>query len=271
MYHSPLAARATPAAPLLRPQPGPCPAHPPGVRNPPSRAAYLSGAQAQGQAVHAAVDGALQDHVLSERFPCVAARSAFNKGNYRFGLMGALGSTEATALLHAGLVRFAEEFDSLGSDLVTYLAVFDGPQITDDEGFETLMWQQLQSLHLLDARQHAWADGVSSDASRSDFSFSVAGRAFFIVGMHPMASRLSRRSPRPTLVFNFHEQFEALRANGKYEGMKQVIRQRDLALQGSINPALASFGESSEARQYAGRQVPADWACPFHTLHGAGQ
>jgi uncharacterized protein len=27
---------------------------------------------------------------------------------------------------------------------------------------------------------------------------------------------------------------------------------------------LDSFGESSEARQYSGRTVPADWACPFH-------
>ena len=36
-----------------------------------------------------------------------------------------------------------------------------------------------------------------------------------------------------------------------------------MALQGSINPVLARFGEASEARQYSGRAVLDTWACPF--------
>ena len=67
------------------------------------------------------------------------------------------------------------------------------------------------------------------------------------------------------MVFNLHEQFTRLRARGKFETMKQVIQAREMAFQGSINPMLASFGESSEARQYSGRAVPADWSCPFHS------
>lgn len=235
------------------------------------RSVYLNGTEAQRDPLHAAADRSLREHVLHDAFPCVAARSAFNKGQYRFGLFDALGSESATQGLHAGLVRFCEEFETLSSDFVTFLAVFDGPHVTDEQGFESLLWQQLQALHGLDARHHPWAAGVGHDASQADFSFSVAGRAFFIVGMHPLASRMARRSPRPTLVFNFHEQFEHLRESGKFEGMKTVIRRRDLALQGSINPVLAQFGESSEARQYAGRQVPADWQCPFHARQGAGQ
>ena len=69
----------------------------------------------------------------------------------------------------------------------------------------------------------------------------------------------------PCLVFNFHEQFEQLKASGKYTVLQDAIRTRDIALQGSINPVLARFGETSEARQYSGRAVEADWQCPFHS------
>ena len=69
--------------------------------------------------------------------------------------------------------------------------------------------------------------------------------------------------PRPTLVFNLHDQFEQLRKEGRYERMRERILDRDAALAGSVNPMLARFGEESEARQYSGRQVGKDWDCPF--------
>ena len=67
----------------------------------------------------------------------------------------------------------------------------------------------------------------------------------------------------PCLVFNFHDQFETLRASGKFARMQEAIRKRDIALQGSINPVLARFGEASEARQYSGQEVSQEWQCPF--------
>jgi len=39
-------------------------------------------------------------------------------------------------------------------------------------------------------------------------------------------------------VFNLHEQFERLRARGKFETIKQIIRAREMACQGSINPMI---------------------------------
>lgn len=129
---------------------------------------------------------------------------------------------------------------------------------------------QLQALHRCDQRDFDWAQGVSSDPASSDFSFSIGGRAFFVVGLHPHASRLSRRSPAPCIAFNFHDQFEQLRASGKYDTMQRAIRARDVALQGDVNPVLSRFGESSEARQYSGRAVGANWGCPFRSgvAHG---
>jgi FPC/CPF motif-containing protein YcgG len=51
---------------------------------------------------------------------------------------------------------------------------------------------------------------------------------------------------------------------GVYHKVRNKIRERDIALQGNINPVLEDFGERSEARQYSGRQVESNWKCPFH-------
>ena len=126
------------------------------------------------------------------------------------------------------------------------------------------LWRQLQAMHEYDRERFDWDPTVSDDASQADFSFSIGGRAFFVVGLNPSSSRLARRAPMPCMVFNFHNQFETLRASGKYAGMQKVIRHRDVALQGTINPVLAQFGAASEARQYSGVAVDANWKCPFH-------
>ena len=47
-------------------------------------------------------------------------------------------------------------------------------------------------------------------------------------------------------------------------GRAFLVRERDIALQGSANPNLADFGERSEARQYSGRVTEPAWRCPFH-------
>jgi len=118
-------------------------------------------------------------------------------------------------------------------------------------------------MHDRDRRDYAWDVSVSADPAHNDFSLSIAGRAFFVVGLHSAASRLARRAPMPCLVFNFHEQFEALKDSGKFSSMQTAIRARDTVQQGFVNPVLARYGEASEARQYSGRAVNDDWVCPF--------
>jgi hypothetical protein len=81
--------------------------------------------------------------------------------------------------------------------------------------------------------------------------------------MHPLASRLARRSPLPVLVFNPHAQFERLRVSGGYDRVRDVVRRRDAKLQGTINPMVADHGQGSEARQYSGRVVDAGWRAPL--------
>src|SRR5690606_17759944 len=101
------------------------------------------------------------------------------------------------------------------------------------------------------------------DPEDPHFSLSFGNEAFFVVGLHPGASRPARRFRRPAMVFNLHDQFEPLRSEGRYERMSEVILERDEKLAGSRNPMLARHGTVSEARQYSGRKVSEDWSCPF--------
>jgi uncharacterized protein len=211
---------------------------------------------------------ALTDYVAAPDFPCVGARSAFNKQRARFGRYGELGSDADVAAVCSDLRRFSAEFPHPGTDPVTFIAVFESVPMTEPE-FARRMWSQLQAMHAHDSRSFDWAADVSADPAEPDFSFSVGERAFFVVGLHPAASRFARRAPVPCLVFNFHDQFESLRASGKYAGLQKVIRSRDIELQGSINPVLDAFGDRSEARQYSGVSVGESWQCPFHAMESA--
>ena len=203
--------------------------------------------------------------VLNPKFSCVGAKSALRRDGYRFGLYDSLGSPGTTAGLARDLFEFVEDQPSLESEFTTFVASFGGPITADERQFEKLLWAQLQRLHEEDRPHHSWAPAVSPDPEDSNFAFSFAGRAFFVVGLHPGASRFARRFAWPTLIFNAHEQFQKLREEGRFVRLREVIRERELNLQGDLNPNLGDFGEFPEARQYSGRPAEEDWRCPFHT------
>lgn len=207
----------------------------------------------------------LDGFISDKAFPCVGAKSALNKGRMVSAEFGRLGDPAQASKLFDALTAYAAEHPDPGTAPVSFLAMFENEEDMDEPAFERALWAQLQALHDHDKAQgFEWNAEVSHDPAQHDFSFSVGGRAYFVVGMQPRASRMARRTPMPCLVFNFHEQFETLKASGKYQSMQKAIRARDLALQGSINPVLSRFGEASEARQYSGRRVEDNWQCPFH-------
>lgn len=214
-----------------------------------------------------AVHTILRQHVLSEGYPCVGARSAFNRARYRFGVYPQLATRMSALALVYDLYEFGHEFEGTGDEFVTFLAVFHSPVPSSEAHFEELLWQHLSAMHDIDTGFFDWASSASNDVDNVRFAFSIGGRAYFIVGMHPQASRRARMVPFPVLTFNLHEQFERLRQRGKFETMKTMIQSRDMAFQGSVNPMSTSFGDKSEAGQYAGRVVPADWQCPFHVTN----
>lgn len=209
------------------------------------------------------IDAAFRAFVGDGAFPCLAGRGAVHRGDYTLGVYPSLGTREAAVQLAAELIHFVDAIPADGEGLRTFAAVFVGAVPGTELEFERRMWRQLQLLHEADAH-HSWDPAVSADPADAEFSFSFGGRALFVVGLHPMSSRLSRRFEWPALMFNPRAQFDRLKAEGRFERMRALVRERDVALQGSMNPNLADFGHASEARQYSGRATEAAWACPFH-------
>lgn len=202
-----------------------------------------------------------------DAFPCVGAKSALAHGAIETHEFTSMGDSDNDQLIADGLAQFVAmiEANSRENDIVhSYVAIFRGPFDMNEHRFESMMWSQLWRIHKLDALAgNLPADDVSSDTDSPHFSLSISGHPFFLIGLHPHASRIARRFTHPVLVFNSHRQFERLREDGRFEKMQAATRSRDAELQGSINPNLADFGEASEARQYSGREVEDDWRCPY--------
>lgn len=200
--------------------------------------------------------------ILTKDHPCVMAQSVFTMDNLDFYTYENFGSRKTAKIILGDLNNYLSNYDFDSKEFFSFIAVFsDGKQYSEKE-FEILLWQQLNLLH--EADEVAWDKEVSNDPENDNFSFSLLGKAFYIVGMHPNSSRQARQSPQPTIVFNLHGQFEKLRKMGVYRTVRDKIRQRDEKLQGNINPMLKDFGDESEAKQYSGRAAGEEWKCPFH-------
>ena len=206
----------------------------------------------------------LQDWIEEKSFPCVGAKSALARGNLRVVPARDITSAWNDVKIHDELLNWAWDYRDDPQGLRSLAVVFESPLDLSEEDFERHMWDRIQSLADKDHwRGQPYDEDVSPDPENPHFSLSFGGEAYFVVGLHPHASRPARRFVHPTLVFNLHDQFEHLRADGRYERMREAILTRDKTLAGDINPMLARHGESSEARQYSGRSVDEDWKPPF--------
>ena len=200
-------------------------------------------------------------------FPCVGAKSALARGTLKIVVARDIASAWNDVQLHDELLDWAFDYRRDPEGLRSLAVVFEEPSQLSESEFEARMWERLQSLADKDAwRGQAYDPEVSPDPDNPHFSLSFGGEAFFVVGLHPNASRPARRFDRPVLVFNLHDQFERLREEGKYERMRERIIERDISLAGSSNPMLKRHGEGSEAAQYSGRAVGDDWQCPFRDV-----
>jgi FPC/CPF motif-containing protein YcgG len=205
-----------------------------------------------------------QTFIGNPDFPCVGAKSALANEMLRVIEARDLTSGWNDLEIHRELLAWARAYRTDPAGLRSLAVIFEGPDDLDEAAFEEALWERIQSFADKDAwKGFPYDPRVCADPDNPHFSLSFGGEAFFVVGLHPRASRPARRFPRPALVFNLHDQFERLRAEGRYERMRDRILARDEELAGSINPMLARHGEESEAVQYSGRAVEGDWKCPF--------
>ena len=212
----------------------------------------------------AELDAELLAFIGQAQFPCVGAKSACATGGIRTIAARDITHGRDDLEIHRELKAWVELQRIQRTRFCSLAVIFREPSRLSELRFEQAIWERLQSLADKDAGQEWPYDTLVSPEPRDpNFAVSFAGQAFFIVGLHPGATRPARRFAYPTMIFNLHAQFVALREQGLYERMREQIIKRDIDLAGTANPMLAGHGERSAARQYSGRAVSEAWACPF--------
>lgn len=209
-----------------------------------------------------AIEAEYKNFIIEQKHPCLMANSVFAMKNYHLRIFEDINSDAIIEPILLEIEHYLSQYDFQSKKFESIIFCFKNNTFETELEFETALWKFLQKLH--DADDREWDQKVSKNPNDPNFSFSLKGKAFYIVGMHPKSSRLARQAPYCTIAFNLHGQFEKLRSMGKYEMIKNKIRQRDKALQGYINPVLRDFGTDAETKQYSGRQVGDTWDCPFH-------
>lgn len=197
-------------------------------------------------------------------FPCVGAKAAANRDGIGFVVARDFGSAWDDLRILPGLLDIARRYRADPVPFQSLVVLFETGAPYDEEAFERQLWARLQSLSDKDQWLGQRPDPrVAHDPEDPHFAMSFGGEAFFVVGLHPRSSRPARRFEAPAMVFNLHDQFERLRAAGRYDKLRGAILQRDLKLAGTPNPMLSQHGTMSAARQYSGRAVSDAWQCPF--------
>lgn len=206
-------------------------------------------------------------HIEDKLFPCLAAHTALTKNHVKIKIAGHMGCPHHDHGIVSFMHEFVDDFRNATDDFFSAVVLFPNTLISDEEMFDNYFWQRLQAISDIDATHYAYDHRVDPDVLSPHFSFSLKEEAFYIIGGHPVSSRLARRFPVPGMVFNAHAQFQKLREEYHYNKMQQVVRKRDVVYSGSVNPMLADFGEASEVFQYSGRQYDKNWKCPLIIHH----
>ncbi|SHE77860.1 guanitoxin biosynthesis heme-dependent pre-guanitoxin N-hydroxylase GntA [Chryseobacterium takakiae] len=209
------------------------------------------------------VRDAFREFIDDKLFPCVAAKAALTRDQMHIFVAGHLACPKDDQDILDFIYKFVDTYRAADNDFHTVCVIFPDTHRVDEKTFDRLLWERLQALSDLDAQKYPYDSRVDSNPSSPNFSFSLKEEAFFIIGLSPASSRDSRKFRYPAIVFNPHEQFEELRSLNRYDKMKNIVRKRDVALSGSINPMLCDFGDDSEVYQYSGMRYDKKWECPY--------
>lgn len=207
------------------------------------------------------------EYVSAKEFPCVAAKAAFSKEQIQCLVVTHMACPKDDRAILQFLYSFVDHYRLSDEMYHSAAIIFQQPTVLTEEAFDDFLWQRLQSLSSMDAANFEYDARVDFDPASPNFSYSLKEEAFFIIGLHPGSSRTARQFRYPTLVFNPHRQFEQLKETAKYQNLKHVVRKRDVAYSGSVNPMLEDFGAASEVYQYSGRQYDTQWQCPLKINH----
>lgn len=205
----------------------------------------------------------ISELISQKHYPCIAAVQALHRDELMFDVYEDFGSGKSSRSLAQKLIAFKNEQIAKQVPYLTYMAIFPKSISANEDEFEQDLWRELSAMWAHPDIAGSWDPQFSDDPSEKNFCFSLDGTAFFVVGLHPESSRLSRRLPYNALIFNLYSQFTALMEKGTYASMVQLNRQRDLRFQGSVNPMAEAHNEDWEAIQFSGKANSNEWRCPF--------
>jgi len=215
------------------------------------------------QATHNDYINSYTSFIRNKDFPCVAAKDVIAKGNISIFVADHLACPHDDRRILDFIYDFTGMYRLSEKGFYSAAIIFKEPVSINEKMFDAFMWQRLQALKDMDALKFPHDSRVNADPASKNFSFSLMAEAYFIVGLHPKSSRQARRFKYPTLVFNPHAQFAEMKSAERYEKMKTIVRKRDIAFSGSVNPMLTDFGEASEVYQYSGQRYGVEWKCPL--------
>ncbi|WP_310728644.1 guanitoxin biosynthesis heme-dependent pre-guanitoxin N-hydroxylase GntA [Streptomyces sp. N2A] len=217
----------------------------------------------------AAIRGQLDRFIQTREFSCLGARAALKRDTITHRHYRRMGDENSARENYRDLLEYVEAVRPLLSDqsFRTFVATFDEPGTVDELTYEGLLWRHLQLMHDLDSRTFGLDKGASSDPRTPNFGFHTGGHAFFVVGMHPGASRASRRFSTSAIAFNSLAQFMLL--GEKFYSMQGAIRRRETTNNGSVNPSFTVYEYEQPARHFSGRFTEEDWTCPYTSRHEA--
>lgn len=231
---------------------------------------YHDATPAQSRVLANNLNREITDFVNQRDYPCVAAKTAIKKKDYRIGVYGDLGSGRFARDLAQDLLYFKQEYSGSKSSFLSFIATFEGTAFATELEFENALWRELSFVasvpESVPEYRASWDPNFSSDPDDENFCFSFGGDAFFVVGLHPGSSRKARRFATPTLIFNLYAQFEQLDEETEFYPMVRTNRKKDIAFQGSVNPMVEKYAEKWEAIQFSGKENPPEWKCPFKRM-----
>src|SRR6186997_3253532 len=169
-------------------------------------------------------------------FPCVGAKAARARQQISCIVVDNMESRLEDNRMLQFMYEFIDAFRSSPNLFHSATIIFSAPVIEDEGLYDALFWNTLQALSNLDANYYPYDTRVHQDPASHHFSFSLKSEALYVIGLNPKSSRMARQFAYPAMVFNPHSQFEKLREEDRYQHLKDVIRKRDIAFSGSVNP-----------------------------------
>ena len=194
--------------------------------------------------------------VLHPEYPCLGARSVFNRDRATVVVLEELATGRSPRALVEALATFGRD-DRPGRPASPPSSPSSGPRTSRTRSLRAACCGASSSCSTRPTTQ-PWDPAVSDDPANPHFAFSVAGTALLRRGPAPpgLAHRPAHaRCPRWSSTCTSSSRSCA--SSDRFDRMRDTIRRRDARAAGlDSTPWSPTTAHSSEARQYSGRRVP---------------